>query len=960
MQPRLLAALFILTVISSGLLLHDHMQGAWAADDLESILKQTQAALPPASSLPGPARWTVSRDDEIGRYANGFSVRRYYKGTRQIKCGSSNFNDTFAAYCGVNYQTGYGYGSLQEWQSKLLQTYASSSSINKYSSYSGPPTGVMEEGQLLTGAGMVGQKIGRGTKLAFWRSNNCVADVSMNIVDFCSSDPSTPSAAVREKEAMEMCRKGCIQMAGGLYAGLPAGIAGGDSTSGGGTSGGGNIPDFALPWIAIGPLLVITLLTLLNNLIQGIPVSESFRDLIDFLRGRLGRTPVSGMPPSPPDVQPVQQSETSVNIRPGTVIDGKVWCLPPWEKGGPVWLDKAEYLDWQDKEAQGLVWSDSYGWTIPGAAGEYESTRLRRWDYDTTHKVTDELNDLERSYNNIAVWLKDRQFREAYWNEQLKPRWEELQKLHDQMYYDTVELQKYTFSGSLRELFTCRDPHGKLSVEALTTQIGIITVTGGLGSIPLRLGGWVTLEIPYTAAAFAFAGGTYNSYDRWMSGEPLTQAVVKGYGTAAGVELIGAGLGKGLVRVLGAGAREVVEGGVRSTVAREAGEAMETAAGSALSSELKQVKTAVVEAMGESRIIRSAEGIKKTYGPKLKGASEVEKRIVQTADKIAAGNREKMLELLKQRDRLTELQKSGAITQEQINRIAEAGSREVDDILDRAIPQTMKEFEEKTGIKVLKNFTGNQGSSARSGGANRFIATTDEDRSLAQLFDEKQLQSYADNVHGGDRLAAYDDLNKQFTDMLNHNFSEEAARRNLSSEMLGYTGYAGSGTKAGPGSYDSGFVDVSQQVKGSTIIHSAGSGGTVTSYKTSGQAWTDAHRLARTPSGTVLQGTASRAPGSGVISGESAISMAKNALKIANKEVVEPVELAKGIVRFDKAMTILEGPRFNRALYETAKWLREKPSEAMQSLGAEKLAEFSDAARQAIRSAFKMISGYGE
>jgi hypothetical protein len=344
----------------------------------------------------------------------------------------------------------------------------------------------------------------------------------------------------------------------------------------------------------------------------------------------------------------------------------------------------------------------------------------------------------------------------------------------------------------------------------------------------------------------------------------------------------------------------------------------------------------------------------------LKGANEAEKRIVQTAAKIEGENHQRMLGLLKQRDKLTELQKSGAVSQAQINRVAEAGSREVDDIMDKTVPQTMKEFEEKTGIKVLKNFTGNQGSSARPGGSNRFIATTDEDRSLAQLFEEKQLQEYARKVHGGDRQAAYDDLNKQFTDLLNGNVAREAKDRGLNSEMLGYTGYAGSGAKAGPGSYASGFVDVSQQTKGSTIIHYIDKDGAVNSYKTSGQVWTDAHQMARTPAGDVVSGAAPRPSGSGVINGEAAISMAKNAKKIADKESAEAVELAKGVVRFDKALTVLTGPRLNRSVYEIARLLREKPGETMQALGPEKLAEFSATARKVIQDAYKMISGYGE
>jgi hypothetical protein len=927
-------------------------QAVSAADDLQVVLQQATSALPQPSSLPGLARWTISRNDDVSQYANGFTIRRYFTGVRQIKCGSSNFNDTFAAYCGVNYQTGAGFGNARQWQSQLLNTYASSSGQLKYSAYSGPPTGVLAEGQLLTGAGMVGQKMGKGAKLAFWKSPNCVADVSMNIVDFCSADPSTPPAAVREKEALEMCRTGCIQMAGSVYNGLP-------STA---TSGGGPIPDSILPWIAIGPLLVITFLTLLNNLIQGIPVRESFSDLIDFLRGSPGKPPAQ---PVQTTVQPTP--ETNINIGLGHEQDGKVWCLPPWEQGGPVWLDKAEYEAWQDKERQGLVWSDSYGWTAPETAGEYDTTRLRRWQYDTTHRLTGDLNELQSEYDNIAIWLKDRQWKEAYWNEQLKPHWEELQKLNDQMIYDNAEVDRYTFSGSARELFTCRDAHGNLSLEALGTQVAVMTVTGGLGGIPLRLGGWAALEIPYSAAVFAFGSGTYNSYDRWMAGEPLPQAVIKGYGTAAGVEIISAGLGKGLSKIIGTGVSEALEETAKSAAGRGTGGAVAEAAGkagtagrAALSPELELVRKGVEEAAGADKLVRSANGIKKTYGPALKGANDVEKRIVQTAERVEKENHEKMLDLLKQRDKLTELQKRGAVSQEQINRVAGAASKEVDDILDKTVPQTMKEFEEKTGVKVLKNFTGNQGSSARPGGSGRFIATTDEDRSLAQLFEDKQLQAYADKFHSGNHQSAYDDLNKQFTDLLNTNVGHEAANRKLSSEMLGYTGYAGSGTKAGPGSYASGFVDVSQQAKGSTIIHYVDEAGTVRSYKTSGQAWTDAHQMARTPAGDVIKGVAPRPAGSGVINGEAALSMAKNAKKIADKEAVESVEMAKGIVRFDKALTILEGPRLNRAVYETARWLREKPSEAMQALGPEKLAEFTSTARKVIQDAYRMLSGHGE
>ncbi|HOG48089.1 MAG TPA: hypothetical protein PLB78_15790, partial [Anaerolineae bacterium] len=64
---------------------------------------------------------------------------------------------------------------------------------------------------------------------------------------------------------------------------------------------------------------------------------------------------------------------------------GKVWFQPPWEKAGPFWMDRKAYEFVQRMQAEGRVWSDTYGWQMPADLAQYERQRAaQRAQYTAT------------------------------------------------------------------------------------------------------------------------------------------------------------------------------------------------------------------------------------------------------------------------------------------------------------------------------------------------------------------------------------------------------------------------------------------------------------------------------------------------------------------------------------------------------------------------------------------------
>jgi hypothetical protein len=88
----------------------------------------------------------------------------------------------------------------------------------------------------------------------------------------------------------------------------------------------------------------------------------------------------------------------------GEERNGQVWYKPPWDQGGPGWINKAEYNQIQNMTAQGKVWSDRWGWVDPHTLQQNEASRARNWasfirQDAIARTATEAINKYNRGYN---------------------------------------------------------------------------------------------------------------------------------------------------------------------------------------------------------------------------------------------------------------------------------------------------------------------------------------------------------------------------------------------------------------------------------------------------------------------------------------------------------------------------------------------------------------------------------
>ncbi len=81
--------------------------------------------------------------------------------------------------------------------------------------------------------------------------------------------------------------------------------------------------------------------------------------------------PQMPQPPAPADWPPAAGAINN---------DGKVWCQPPWDQGGPYWMDPNEYHQMKSQQAAGKIWDDRNGWVSRDEQSQYvaqqEASRL--------------------------------------------------------------------------------------------------------------------------------------------------------------------------------------------------------------------------------------------------------------------------------------------------------------------------------------------------------------------------------------------------------------------------------------------------------------------------------------------------------------------------------------------------------------------------------------------------------
>src|SRR3990170_4626124 len=82
-----------------------------------------------------------------------------------------------------------------------------------------------------------------------------------------------------------------------------------------------------------------------------------------------GLTAVPSVPVPPPPAGP-----------PGFQVNdqGQVWYQPPWDEGGPGWVDRAEFDVIQRRQAEGMVWNNTYGWLPPDEPAQRRAD-VDRW-----------------------------------------------------------------------------------------------------------------------------------------------------------------------------------------------------------------------------------------------------------------------------------------------------------------------------------------------------------------------------------------------------------------------------------------------------------------------------------------------------------------------------------------------------------------------------------------------------
>lgn len=82
-------------------------------------------------------------------------------------------------------------------------------------------------------------------------------------------------------------------------------------------------------------------------------------------------------PPKTPVEPPVSIPDP---IPLGFEYQGKVWFQPPWDKGGPYWMSKADYSRMRSMMREGKVWSDAWGWIDPKEGAALDAQRAADWD----------------------------------------------------------------------------------------------------------------------------------------------------------------------------------------------------------------------------------------------------------------------------------------------------------------------------------------------------------------------------------------------------------------------------------------------------------------------------------------------------------------------------------------------------------------------------------------------------
>ena len=199
------------------------------------------------------------------------------------------------------------------------------------------------------------------------------------------------------------------------------------------------MPPEAVLLAVAGGSMVMTLGAFLQLFgMGGLQSLKDIRGTLECLFGFSG-TYLSGAETGLPETEAVKEVEVVPKEPPALVVPdpipsgfeygGKVWYQPPWDKGGPYWMDKSDYSGVRSMMRQGKEWSDRWGWVDPEEGKAMESQRTQAWDEyksNTDQDIKVITDKIQESQQNLAE-IREKQA-ELEKIEQMRERLAELEK----------------------------------------------------------------------------------------------------------------------------------------------------------------------------------------------------------------------------------------------------------------------------------------------------------------------------------------------------------------------------------------------------------------------------------------------------------------------------------------------------------------------------------------------------
>ncbi len=461
-------------------------------------------ALPQISDLPEGYQFSKREGEGFHDYSehssNAYSFctgKRSYVWTNKNRRSFTEYDFIrIASY--ADYRTGindsYAEWSPEKFRANRLTWGEKGHSIKPYN---GLPGGVIEEHMDVDRFGSLRLYV----RIYFWKSRECNGQLYIQYGVSNSYRNTQPSFEARAAEAKAFCRTQIERLAKLIYARLPEGTGSREAplsedltpTAPGTqeTQTEPLSPEVTLLAVAGGSMVMA-----LGAFLQlfGMGGLQSLSDMRGLIGGLLNPADPNvtaaepGLPesevlkeaeviPKEPDVsvsesaspEPVTQETVIPDPIPsGFAYQGKVWYQPPWDKGGPYWMSRADYDAMRSMMRQGMVWSDRWGWVDPAEGKTMEAHRAAAWDEyksNTDQDIKGLTDKIDASQQKLA---------------DIRENLEELNKI-EKMREHLAELEKQrvldnSFATQLSETWKNYEAGVNRDLDALPGDLGRLTL----------------------------------------------------------------------------------------------------------------------------------------------------------------------------------------------------------------------------------------------------------------------------------------------------------------------------------------------------------------------------------------------------------------------------------------------------------------------------------------------------